>query len=153
MFVKFVVLKKGSIIAVIVTFMIITIGAVWVLTEKNSYPTVSMTGQKETIPSYQLVTVEYSSKTDDGKEIEMYRWDPGTINIEKGKEVELRLYGVNGMEHPFYIEGTDVKGTVKKGEETVVNVKFDEEGTYRLVCETHHSIENHGPMVAHIIVD
>ena len=150
---NFIVLKKGSIIAILVTVLIITGGTIWSLSSKNSYPTVSLSeknGEKQVI---QLVTGEFKSQTADGKEIEAYRWDPGTIVVEKGKEVEIRIFGVNGMEHPFYIEGTDVTGTVKKGKETVVNVTFSKEGTYRLICETHETIQNHGPMIAYIVVD
>ncbi|MGM0854193.1 MAG: cupredoxin domain-containing protein [Bacillota bacterium] len=150
---NFIVLKKGSIIAILVTIMIITVGTIWALSSKNSYPTVSLlnkTGEKQVI---QLVTGEFKSETASGKKIEAYRWDPGTIVVEKEVPLELRIYGVNGAEHPFYIEGTDIKGTVKKGEETVVNVSFSKEGTYRLICETHETIDRNGPMIAYIVVD
>ncbi|WP_201715113.1 cupredoxin domain-containing protein [Rossellomorea arthrocnemi] len=150
---NFIVLRKGPIIVILVTIIFIAAGTIWSLSLKNSYPTVSLSeksGEKQVI---QLVTGEFKSETANGKEIEAYRWDPGTIVVEKGKEVELRIYGVNGMEHPFYIEGTDVQGTVKKGKETVVNVTFSKEGTYRLICETHETIENNGPMIAYIVVD
>jgi plastocyanin len=149
---KFIVLKKGSVVLLIVALVIISIGTIWFLLPDNSYPTVSMDGKpnKQVI---QLVTGEFKSETDDGKEIEVYRWDPSTIFVEKGEEVELRILGVNGHEHPFYIEGTDVKGTVQKGKETVVTVTFDKEGTYRLICNTHQTLENNGPMVGYIVVD
>ncbi|MFC0044675.1 cupredoxin domain-containing protein [Metabacillus iocasae] len=100
-----------------------------------------------------MVTGEFSSETEDGKEIESYRWDPGTVMIPKGKEVLLSIYGVNGKEHPFIIEGTHYKGTVKKGEETLLSVQFDKAGIYRLICKTHARIENNGPMIAYLIVD
>ncbi|MGJ9383412.1 cupredoxin domain-containing protein [Salipaludibacillus sp. CF4.18] len=99
-----------------------------------------------------LVTGEFKSETEDGEEIETYRWDPGHIHLPKGEPITLSIYGVNGMEHPFVIEGTDIKGTVKKGEETLLNLQFNEEGTYRLVCTSHSSIENNGPMVAYLEV-
>ena len=63
------------------------------------------------------------------------------------------IYGVNGVEHPFNIEGTDISGVVKKGEETVIPLHFTKEGTYRLICHTHQSTEHNGPMIAYIIVD
>lgn len=100
-----------------------------------------------------MVTGEFKSKLDNGKEIEAYRWDPGTIIVPEGEDVTLSIYGVNGKEHPFIIEGTDIKGTVKKGKETIVNLKFNEEGTYRLICLTHPDIEKNGPMIAYIVVD
>lgn len=100
-----------------------------------------------------MVTGEFKAKTKDGKEIEAYRWDPGTIFVPKGKEVTLSIYGVNGELHPFYIEGTSIKGNVKKGEETRVKVKFDKEGIYRIVCTAHETIEQNGPMIGYIVVD
>ncbi|MBN8236232.1 hypothetical protein JF544_13280 [Halobacillus kuroshimensis] len=101
----------------------------------------------------QLVTGEFKAEKADGTEIEAYRWDPGTIFIEKGEDVQLSIYGVNGKEHPFYIEGTDIKGMVEQGKETVVDLKFDKEGIYRLICTTHAGIDTDGPMIAYIVVD
>ncbi|QOY35640.1 hypothetical protein AWH56_023705 [Anaerobacillus isosaccharinicus] len=87
-----------------------------------------------------IITTEFESETEDGKEIEVYRWDPGTVFVPKGKE------------HPFYIEGTDISGKVKKGEETRVKVRFDKKGIYRIVCTAHETIEQNGPMIAYIVV-
>ncbi|WP_261178385.1 hypothetical protein [Anaerobacillus sp. CMMVII] len=36
-----------------------------------------------------IITTEFESETEDGKEIEVYRWDPGTIFVPKGKDVTL----------------------------------------------------------------
>lgn len=100
-----------------------------------------------------LVTGEFATKTEDGKEIEAYRWDPGTFVVPRGKEVTISIFGVNGKEHPFYIEGTEYKGIVQKGKETTIKVQFDKKGTYRLVCMTHSTIDNNGPMIGYIVVD
>ncbi|WP_245805910.1 cupredoxin domain-containing protein [Alkalihalobacterium alkalicellulosilyticum] len=100
-----------------------------------------------------MVTGEYKSKTAEGKEIESYRWDPGTINVPKGEKVKLTIFGVNGHEHPFVIEGTDISGTVKKGKETTVTLHFEEAGVYRLICTAHAHIKDNGPMIAYIVVD
>lgn len=121
---------------------------------------------KETIPTFKasdtndnnlvinMVTGEFSTTTADGKKIEAYRFDPGTIVIPKEKDVTLSILGVNGAEHPFFIEGTDIKGVVKKGEETIVPLHFKKEGTYRLICDTHtHDNHNGVSMIAYIIVD
>ncbi|MCA1053948.1 cupredoxin domain-containing protein [Rossellomorea aquimaris] len=147
---KLLVLKKSSIIAIFFTILIIGIGSLWAYKTQHSYPTVSLGEAPETI---ELVTGEFKTKTADGKEIESYRWDPGTIVVEKDKKVQLVIHGVNGDAHPFHIEGTNIKGTVKKGKATVVNVTFTKEGTYRLICETHATMENNGPMIAYIVVD
>ena len=100
-----------------------------------------------------IVTGELKSTRDDGTEIEAYRWDPGTIYVPKDESVILSIYGVNGKEHPFYIEGTNIKGTVKKGKETVLNIHIKKEGLYRLICTAHHDINHNGPMIAYIVVD
>jgi hypothetical protein len=71
-----------------------------------------------------MITAEFKTKTKDGKDIIAYRWDPGTVFLEKGEKVNLYISGVNGEDHPFYIEGTDIQGTVKKGEETIVPLQF-----------------------------
>jgi heme/copper-type cytochrome/quinol oxidase subunit 2 len=99
-----------------------------------------------------MVTGEFKSEVD-GKEIEAYRWDPGTVVLPKGENVKLSILGVNGKEHPFIIEGTDIKGVVQKGKETVIDLKFDKEGIYRLICTTHADIEHNGPMIAYLVVD
>ncbi|MCD1261103.1 cupredoxin domain-containing protein [Paenibacillus athensensis] len=100
----------------------------------------------------QMVTGEFSSKTSDGREIEAYRWDPGTVVVNKGETVNLHIYGVNGDSHPFVIEGLNVKGEVKKGQETVVTFTADKAGTYRIICLTHADMAHNGPMVGYIVV-
>jgi plastocyanin len=116
---------------------------------------VETTGSSTTTKRFEIhmVTGEFKTTRDDGKRFEAYRFDPGTIYVPKGKSVKLSIYGVNGKEHPFYIEGTDIKGKVKKGKETVLNLRFKKEGVYRVICTAHHDIKNSGPMVAYIVVD
>jgi heme/copper-type cytochrome/quinol oxidase subunit 2 len=98
-----------------------------------------------------MVTGELKSNVD-GKEIEAYRWDPGTIIIPKGKQVALSIRGINGMEHPFYIEGTNITGNVKKGKETVIHFTMKKEGIYRLICNSHIDAAHNGPMIAYLVV-
>lgn len=100
-----------------------------------------------------LVTGEFKTTAEGGKTIEAYRWDPGTIFVEKGERIKLIIYGVNGESHPFIIEGTDIKGEVKKGKETVVRFQAEKEGVYRLICLTHPDKDHSGPMIAYIVVD
>ncbi|MFC5446742.1 cupredoxin domain-containing protein [Paenibacillus aestuarii] len=103
--------------------------------------------------SIHMVTGEFKSTTSDGKTIEAYRWDPGTIVVHKGEKVKLSIYGVNGESHPFFIEGMGISGEVKKGKETVITFTPKEEGTYRLICMTHADIAHNGPMIGYIVVD
>jgi heme/copper-type cytochrome/quinol oxidase subunit 2 len=99
-----------------------------------------------------LVTGEFKTTTPDGKEIEAYRWDPGTIFVKKGEKINLSIHGINGASHPFIIEGLNVKGEVKKGKETVVSFVAEKEGTYRLICLMHPDAEHNGPMIGYIVV-
>jgi len=100
-----------------------------------------------------MVTGEFKTTTAEGKEIEAYRWDPGTIFVNRGERVRLSIYGVNGASHPFYIEGLNVRGEVVKGKETTVTFTANKEGTYRIICLSHTDIANSGPMIGYIVVD
>ncbi|MGX6444129.1 cupredoxin domain-containing protein [Neobacillus sp. K501] len=149
---KFLVLKKDTFLFILgVAFLLVTISA-WFLLKAGDTAVFNQEEQGKTREIH-MVTVEYQSTMKDGKKIEVYRWDPSQIQIEKGEKVNLYISGINGEEHPFFIEGTDIKGTVKKGEETMVSLQFDKEGTYRLICETHGDRNHNGPMIADIIVN
>jgi heme/copper-type cytochrome/quinol oxidase subunit 2 len=100
-----------------------------------------------------MVIGEFSSITKKGKEIEVYRWDPGTIAVKKGESIELRILGVNGDHHSFVLEGLNVKGEVLKGKETIVRFIAEEEGTYRMICINHSDMAHQGPMIGYIVVN
>lgn len=100
----------------------------------------------------QLVTGEFKTKTDDGKELEVYRFDPGTIVVSKGEHVELRITGVNGKSHPFVIQELGIKGEINKGQTTKVHFTAAQKGTYPIVCLTHTTLANGGPMIGYIVV-
>ncbi|WP_263115217.1 cupredoxin domain-containing protein [Pallidibacillus thermolactis] len=98
---------------------------------------VPVSNENQTNREIQMITGEFVTETADGKKIEVYRFDPGTIYLKKGEEVDLKILGVNGDEHTFLIENTDIKGRIEKGKETIVPLQFDKPGTYRLICITH----------------
>lgn len=147
----FFVVKKRALYFLGLVVLLGIIGSVWLVIKPESAPVLGQ--QNDKIREIHMVTGEFKSTTEDGKEIEAYRWDPGTIFVEKGEKVRLKILGVNGKEHPFIIEGTDIKGIVKKGQETVVPLQFDKEGVYRLICLTHPTADSSGPMIAYIVVD
>ncbi len=123
----------------------------WYVTKPNATTTSgTQVAQKENV--IHMVTAEFKTTTEDGKEIEAYRFDPGTVFVPRGEKVQLSIYGVNGKEHPFHIEGTNISGVVKKGKETLVDLQFQEKGVYRLICTTHETHHHSGPMIAYIVV-
>jgi heme/copper-type cytochrome/quinol oxidase subunit 2 len=146
----FLVIKKQYLFIAIMILAVLTAGTYWLLTDPAAETAARPSDQVREI---HLVTGEFSATTPAGKKIEAYRWDPGAIIVEKDEKINLKIYGVNGMEHPFIIEGTDIKGTVKQGEETVVPLQFAKEGVYRLICLTHPDKDSNGPMIAYIVVD
>jgi len=151
---KFLVVKRKTIGAFIVFGLALV--SVWVSSYFFTSDVVPALGNKssdEEIRVIHMVTGEFSTTTKDGKKIEAYRWDPGTIFLKKDEKVNLSIYGVNGHEHPYIVEGTNLKGTVKKGEETIIPLQFDREGIYRLICVTHPNKDSDGPMIAYIVVD
>jgi plastocyanin len=146
--------------AVIAAVAAVTVGTVWYWgynkgaehnqAFKPASTSIGVSGQARTI---QIVTGEFKTTGTDGKVIEAYRWDPGTIYVKKGETIHLSIYGVNGTSHPFIIDGLNVKGEVKQGKETVVTFRADQPGTYRIVCLIHPDIAHNGPMVGYIVVD
>ncbi|WAA13311.1 cupredoxin domain-containing protein [Fervidibacillus halotolerans] len=149
---NFVVIRGGWIIKIVLLLLFFISIYIWYSFQWKTLPTF-LSAEKESIREIHMVTGEFKTVTADGKEIESYRFSPGTIFLEKGETVHLKIYGVNGDEHPVIIEGTDIKATVKKGEETIIPLQFEEEGTYRLICLTHKEYEQNGPMIAYIVVD
>lgn len=101
----------------------------------------------------QLVTGEFKATGPDGKMIEAYRWDPGTIYVKKGESIRLSIFGVNGASHPFIIDGLNIKGEVKQGKETIVSFRANKPGVYRIICLTHPDIAHNGPMIGYIVVN
>ncbi|WML40168.1 cupredoxin domain-containing protein [Neobacillus sp. OS1-2] len=149
---KFLVLKKETLLFVLAVGIVIASISAWFMLKAGDTTVFNQQSDKE-IREIHMVTGEFKTTTKDGQELESYRWDPSTVFLEKGEKVKLFISGINGEKHPFYIEGTKIKGTVKKGEETTVPLQFEKEGTYRLICEVHSDRSHNGPMIAYIVVD
>lgn len=98
-----------------------------------------------------LFTVEFKARMD-GKEREVYRFDPGTVIIRKGERVRLHIHGFHGKEHHFVIRELNIRGKVEKGKTATVEFSADRPGTYRLICENHATLQTEGPMVAELVV-
>ncbi len=60
-----------------------------------------------------VLAVEYKGtagageKIPNGSKVSAYAWEPGTITVNKGDRVTLKIYGVNGGAHPSTIQGYD----------------------------------------------
>ncbi|PLR98790.1 hypothetical protein [Bacillus sp. T33-2] len=147
----FIVVNKRFLLLFSIFCLAAAAGALWIV-NRGSVSVLSQQSEGK-IREIHMVTGEFKSRTDGGKEIEAYRWDPGTIFLKEGEHARLIISGINGTEHPFMIEGTSIKGIVKKGEETVVPLQFEKEGVYRLICMTHQHKKSNGPMIAYIVVD
>lgn len=76
----------------------------------------------------------------DGKtwENSTYRWEPGTIVVYQGDDVDLQIWGVNGAVHPGKIEGYDKTFSVKRGQLTSLSFKADKAGLFRILCDVHN---------------
>lgn len=140
--------RKHLYLAAVVLLLVLT--GVLYLNRSTIVPTMAEPAAERTI---HMVVGEFKSTTKDGKTIESYRWDPGTIPIQKGERIKLSIYGVNGESHPFLIEGLNISGEVKKGKETVVHFTAEQEGTYRIICMSHADIAHNGPMIGYLVVD
>ena len=147
---RLLVIKKQHLFLAAAFVCIVAAVGLWLSNVSLYKPAASIESEKREI---HLVTGEFSTTIEDGKKLEAYRWDPGTIIIEKNEKVDLIIHGINGMEHPFIIEGTDIEGVVQKGKETIVPLRFKKEGVYRLICTVHDANNSGAPMIAYIVVD
>ncbi len=69
---------------------------------------------------------------------ETYRWEPGNIVVNKGDEVQLNIWGVNGANHPTTIEEfVPAVFNVQRGQLTVVNFTADKAGSFKMTCQVH----------------
>ncbi|GAA0318325.1 hypothetical protein GCM10008967_06100 [Bacillus carboniphilus] len=152
---QFIVVKKKNIVTWLALFVVVLIGGFLYFMSTESEPAFGFLqdSKSEDVRDIHMITAEFTMTMENGKTMDAYRWDPGSIFIEKGEKVNLKIYGINGSEHPFYIEGTDIRGTVKKGEETVVPLQFDKEGVYKIVCTIHQGEHHQAPMIGYIYVD
>lgn len=148
---KFFVIKRRTLTLFFIICCSIGVTFFWLTTSSSTITTFNQ--QQEHVREIHIVTGELKGKTADGKELEAYRWDAGTIFVQKDENVKINILGISGKEHPFIIEGTHIKGTVKQGKETIIPIKFQKEGVYRLICLTHSDKMSNGPMIAYIIVD
>ncbi|MNZ60912.1 hypothetical protein D3C78_789880 [compost metagenome] len=146
---KVLVVSKKQIQWFIVVAAVIILAGVYLSWDQSR----TVSGQAAEPRIFQLVTGEYKTTTADGKVLEVYRWDPGTIYVNKGESVELHINGVNGNSHPFVIEGLGIRGEVTKGKTTIVRFTATKEGTYPIQCLTHTDMRHGGPMVGYIVVD
>ncbi|HLB28915.1 MAG TPA: hypothetical protein VJM69_02150 [Dehalococcoidia bacterium] len=94
---------------------------------------------KEPFPASKLDGSGYILKEPvEGKwETSTYRYEPGALVVYQGDDVELRIWGVNGAQHPSSIENYVSDFNVKRGQLTTVNFKADKAGLFRIVCKTH----------------
>lgn len=94
---------------------------------------------KEPFPATKAEGAGYTLKEPlDGRwETSSYRWDPGSVVVYQGDQVELRIWGVNGDQHLAYLETYVPEFTVKRGELTALTFKADQPGIFRLVCTVH----------------
>ncbi|MBM2826760.1 MAG: hypothetical protein HW403_824 [Dehalococcoidia bacterium] len=74
----------------------------------------------------------------DGKwETSAYRWAPESFTVFQGDDVELKIFGINGADHPANIKGYVDSFNVKRGQLTTVNFKADKVGVFKIVCTVH----------------
>ena len=95
---------------------------------------------KEAFPTSKLPDgAGYVRKAPQGAtwETSTYGWEPGSITVYQGDEVELQIFGVNGASHPSKVEGYDKAFVVKRGERTTVTFTADKAGIFRILCGPH----------------
>lgn len=138
-------MQRRGYISVLVLLVAMFAGGTWWLNHALA------TQEKEISLFVTTNEIKWTSK-DGQSEIETYRWDPGTLVVHQGDQVRIRFYGVKGAEHPFIIDGYNLKGVVQRGKETDVTFRADQTGTFTIRCLTHYDVATHGPMEAYLTV-
>ncbi|MBD1371458.1 cupredoxin domain-containing protein [Hazenella sp. IB182357] len=106
---------------------------------------------KEQARDIHIFTLEH--KQGHGDQVkEIYRFDPGTIILNKDEKVRIHIHGFHGKSHQFHIPRLDVRDSVQKGQITTFELTPNEVGTYELICDNHSSVKNEGPMIGYIHV-
>ncbi|MCX7930591.1 MAG: cytochrome c oxidase subunit II [Chlorobi bacterium] len=72
----------------------------------------------------------------------MWMFDPPEITVPRGAEVDLYLSSADVV-HGFYVEGTNVNLMAVPGAVTYQRVKFNREGTYRILCHEYCGTAHH----------
>lgn len=81
-------------------------------------------------------------------EVSTYQWQPAFILSNEREDVLLEIIGINGAEHPSFIEGINVPPfVVRRGSITRVEFRAPRPGFYRIVCSTHQPT-----MVGYLVV-
>lgn len=83
-----------------------TLGAAWYWGYSEAKTTSGSMAPQGEARTIHLVTGEFKSTDANGKTIEAYRWDPGTIHVKQGEPINLSIFGVNGTNHPFMLSLT-----------------------------------------------
>lgn len=107
--------------------------------------------ESEPMRDIHIFTLEFKTKIN-GQEKELYRWDPGTIVVKQGEKIRLHLHGFHGKEHSFSITGYPIKESIRKGETVSILFEADKPGMFELICHTHQTKDQHGPMIGYIVV-
>jgi cytochrome c oxidase subunit 2 len=72
----------------------------------------------------------------------MWMFDPPEITIPPRAEVDLYLSSADVV-HGFYVEGTNINLMAVPGAVTYQRVRFDREGTYRILCHEYCGTAHH----------
>lgn len=110
------------------------------------------TDSHPTTKTYQVVTNEIVGKSADGKETEVYRFDPAVFVANQGDDVTIKIHGLKGHTHPVVLEGYGVRGVVERNQTLTLHVHADKPGMFRLICTTHADRAHEGPMEGYLVV-
>ncbi|MFC5530859.1 cupredoxin domain-containing protein [Cohnella yongneupensis] len=131
--------------------LVVILAGAYIGWQQSRSPSVASSTSSD-VQVFHLVTGEFTSKSDSGQTLESYRFDPGSITVNRNQPVELRISGINGQSHPFVIEGLGISGTVNKGKTTIVRFTPKVAGTYMIICTTHSEQNSGAPMIGYLNV-
>lgn len=102
--------------------------------------------------TYQIVTNEIKAQQADGSKVEVYRFDPSVYVVRQGDQVNLKIHGLKGHNHPVLLEGYNLHDVVRRNQTVTLSFRADKVGTYRLICTAHANAAHEGPMEGYLVV-
>lgn len=142
--------KRGTMVVAALAVVALLVGAFGFATAMGKQPTPAPTDR-----TILMAAIEYkgtfgaNESQPEGTQVKAYRWDPSYVVANRDDRVTLKIFGVNGAQHPSTIEGYDVSFTVKRGEWTTVTFTASKAGIFEIVC---HVPEHTNTMHAYLHV-
>jgi len=126
--------KGGILVLGVLAIAALAVGAFAFATAVGRAPAPTPTDRTIIMTAVEYKGTSGSSENPPNTTYKAYRWDPSYIVVNKGDQVTLKIFGVNGASHPSSITGYGLTFTVTRGQWTTVEFAASKAGVFEIVC-------------------